>query len=248
MDNIKITYIHQRKYYHTIEKLYKIYEQNRDETIIINSRLPKRFYSFWNIPESIDSEYIHKMCLFNHLFYIALEMEITTWDDFDLKLLKPLGVVFDLNLSWRDSHSNAFTHSLFRDRATQSMYSVESIKQEFVHFIEQALKISTLYADLFEVNIIDVKYLISDYFKDINEIENIKKRSVRKQFVYEYLVQRGLQRRRDKYKNLNICSSFWLPSYRPDDPNLIEDGETFMDGYIQLKNINFTLLAENYIA
>ncbi len=41
---------------------------------------------------------------------------------------------------------------------------------------------------------------------------------------------------------------FWIPSYRPEDPKLIQNGETFIDDYIQLKNINFAVLAEKYIA
>ena len=88
----------------------------------------------------------------------------------------------------------------------------------------------------------------SDYLKDSNKIEEIKSRSIRKQFVYEYLLQKNLEKRKDGFSDLRIRSSFWLPSYRPDDPNLIEDGETFMDGYIQLKNVNFAVLAESYTA
>jgi hypothetical protein len=46
---------------------------------------------------------------------------------------------------------------------------------------------------------------------------------------------------------MSIRSSFWLPSYRPDDSELLEEGSPFMDGYIQLKNVNFMILAENYL-
>jgi hypothetical protein len=36
---------------------------------------------------------------------------------------------------------------------------------------------------------------------------------------------------------------------RPNDPNLLQDSEKpFMDDYIHLKNVNFSILAESYIA
>jgi hypothetical protein len=62
------------------------------------------------------------------------------------------------------------------------------------------------------------------------------------------LLQRALERKNDRFSNLSIRSSFWLPSYRPNDSDLLEEGATFMDGYIQLKNVNFMVLAESYLA
>lgn len=96
--------------------------------------------------------------------------------------------------------------------------------------------------------IIDIKYLDAKYFHDPNKIEEIKSRSVRKQFVYEHLLQKTLEKRKDQYSKFRIWSSFWLPSYRPDDSELLQDDPTFMDSYIRLKNVNFKLLAETYFA
>ncbi len=117
------------------------------------------------------------------------------------------------------------------------------MKRSFNNFIQQVLN---QYETFFEI--IDIKYLTSEYFCDHNKIEEIKRRSVRKQFVYEYLLQKSLERKNDQFSNLSLRSSFWLPSYRPNDSDLLEEGATFMDGYIQLKNVNFMVLAESYLA
>jgi hypothetical protein len=217
----------------------------------ITHRLPKIFYSYWKVPETILVQDLSKMYYFNHFFYIALEKDITDWDSFDKQILKPLDINFDTHLSSIDPKSNVFTHSLFRDRATSSTYSSEHMKDEFTRFIKQALEFN-------KIEIIDIKYLTDDYFCDSTNINDIKSRSVRKQFIYEYLLQKNLEERKDEFSNLTINSSFWLPIYRscnsallrllPHYSDLIRDGETFMDGYIQLKNINFTVLAENYIS
>ncbi len=102
------------------------------------------------------------------------------------------------------------------------------------------------YEKFFEI--IDIKYFDAKYFHHPNKIEEIKRRSVRKQFVYEHLLQKTLKKRKDQYRKLNIRSSFWLPSYRPDDSELLQDDSTFMDDYIKLKKVNFKLLAETYFA
>lgn len=135
-------------------------------------------------------------------------------------------------MSLRD---NVFSESLFR------YYSIENIRREFANFIQQVF---SQYEDFFEI--IDVKYLISNYFCAHNNIKDIKHRCVRKQFVYEHLLQKALERKYPQFGNSSIYSSFWLPSYRPYDSNLLENGSTFIDGYIQLKNVNFILLAKSY--
>ena len=83
------------------------------------------------------------------------------------------------------------------------MYSSEYIQREFTRFIKLVSELSNWYKNLFEIEIIDIKYLTSDYLHDVSEIENIKTRSIRKQFVYEYLVQRGLKKQRKKFKDLS---------------------------------------------
>jgi hypothetical protein len=229
----KVGYIGQG--HNTIEKLKELYQQDMCENVIIDARLPKIFYSFWEIECALDSEYLHKMYYFNHLFYLAIKNQITDWDRFNTKILQPLGI-FSGPL-YRDPRFDVFKLSLFRYR------DVEWVKEKFNNFIQQFLN----QYDLF-VGVIDIKYLDPKYFQDRNKIEEIKRRSIRKQFVYEHLLQKTLEKRKDQYSNLSIQSSFWLPSYQPDDSELLQDSLPFMDGYIKLKNVNFKLLAETYFA
>jgi hypothetical protein len=230
----RVAYIGQ-SYEHTFGKLQELYQQYTFGRLIINARLPSNFYSFWEIPEQLNSGYLHKMCYFNHFFYLALEKQILEWDSFYEEILKSLGIF--LGRDYSNSKFNVFTKSLLRD------YSFEEMKRSFNNFIQQVLN---QYERFFEI--IDIKYLTSEYFCDRNKIEEIKRRSVRKQFVYEYLLQKSLERKNDQFSNLSLRSSFWLPSYRPNDSDLLEEGATFMDGYIQLKNVNFMVLAESYLA
>lgn len=230
---LKIAYIGQ-SYDHTFEKLNNFLQKDSDGNLIIDTRLPNNFYSFWDVPEQLDDDCLHKMLYFNHLFYLAIEKWITDWDKFQEEILQSLGIVFGLR--YNDPKSNVFTHSLFR------YYTVEMVKEKFNVFVTKYLK-----QNQFCFEIIDIKYLHYEDFFDINNIENIKRRSIRKQFVYEYLLQKFLEHNK-QFINFNICSSFWLPTYETDNLDIQEEGVTFMDGYIQLKNVNFMMLAESYVA
>jgi hypothetical protein len=162
------------------------------------------------------------MYYFNHLFYIAIKNQITDFDIFITKCNK----------------SQVFQSSVFRYKNTADL------KKKFNDFIQ-------LFFNQYEIyfEIIDIKYLDTKYFRDTNKIEEIKRRSIRKQFVYEHLLQKTLEKRKAQYSNfLSIRSSFWLPSYLPDDSELLQDSDPFMDGYIKLKKVNFKLLAETYFA
>jgi hypothetical protein len=246
IDEAKVGYIGQ-SYEHSVKKLQEFYQKDAKGRLIIDARLPNNFYSFWEIPEAIDSEYLHKMKYFNHFFYLAVEKQILDGNRFNEEILQPLGVIWGLR--YNNPRGNVFTHSLLRDyciipyNCIKPKYSIKDMKSKFNNFIQQVLN---QYEEFFEI--IDVKYLTSEYFCDRNKIEDIKRRSVRKQFVYEYLLQKTLERKNEPFSNLSIRSSFWLPSYRPNDSDLLEEGATFMDGYIQLKNVNFMVLAESYLA
>lgn len=52
----------------------------------------------------------------------------------------------------------------------------------------------------------------------------------------------------DLHNKINIQSDFWIPDYRPDYLQLIEQAEPFLHNYIHLKKVNLKVLAENYIA
>jgi hypothetical protein len=164
------------------------------------------------------------MYYFNHLFYRAITKYIIDPDIFIQKLDKYI------------SKFNVLKGSVLKDKKTADL------KKQFNDF-------SQLFLNKYKYfEIIDIKYLDTKYVRDRNKIEEIKRRSIRKQFVYEHLLQKTLKDREDQYSNLSIQSSFWLPSYLPDDSELLQDDSTFMDGYIKLKNVNFKLLAETYFA
>ncbi|GAB1543600.1 hypothetical protein NUACC21_62750 [Scytonema sp. NUACC21] len=235
----KVGYIGQ-SFDHAIEKLQKLYQKDKRGRLIIDARLPNNFYSFWKISEQFDSDYLHKMCYFNHIFYLALEKHITDWNKFNQEILQPLGIIFGLR--YNDPTGNVFTHSLLRYYCIDRNGS-KDIKNQFDNFIQQVFN---QYEEFFDA--IDIKYLTFEYLCDRNNIEDIKRRSVRKQFVYEHLLQKTLERKHERFSNPSIRSSFWLPSYRPSKSDLLEEGATFMDSYIQLKNVNFMMLAESYLA
>jgi len=223
---VKVAYIGQTTDNHTLNKLRELYNIDKNSgDVIINAPLPQNFYSFWEIDFPLAPEDIHKMYYFNHLFYIAIKNKFTDFDIFFTKL--------------RDlcNKSKVFQSSVLRDKNTAHL------KKKFNDF-------SQLFFNHYEIyfEIIDIKYLDTKYFVSQNNIEEIKRRSIRKQFVYEHLLQKTLEKSNDLYSNGSIRSSFWLPSYLPDDSELLQDSSPFMDGYIKLKNVNFKLLAETYFA
>ena len=246
IDEPKVAYVGQPLKEHTVKKLQELYQKDESSNLLIDARLPNNFYSFWKIPERLDADSLHKMKYFNHFFYLALEKRILDWDKIYEEILKPLGVI--LGLRSKDFRANVFTNSLLRYYCVieygcdKPRYSIEDMKEEFNGFIKQVFN---RYEEFFEV--IDIKYLTSEYFCHHSKIEDIKRRSVRKQFVYEYLLQKSLERKNDRFSSLSIRSSFWLPSYRSDDSDLLEEEATFMDGYIQLQNVNFMVLVESYL-
>ncbi len=220
---------------HTIQKLQEFYKSDRWGHMTIDAPLPPDFYSFWEISFPLDSDSLHKMYYFNHFFYLPIKKQIMDWDRFNKEILQPLGIFS--GPFYKGSRSDVFNASLFRDK------DVEWMREKFNDFIRQFLN---QYECFWEI--IDIKYLDTKYFRNPNKIEEIKRRSIRKQFVYEHLLQKILEKRNDQYSNLSIRSSFWLPSYQPDDSELLQDSDPFMDGYIKLKNVNFKLLAETYFA
>jgi len=222
-------------YDHTIKKLQEFYKIDSKGRMTIDAPLPPDFYSFWEISFPLDSESLDKMYYFNHFFYLSIKKQIMDWDRFNKEILQPLGILS--GPFYQGPRSDVFNTSLFRYK------DVEWMREQFNNFIQKLLNQNECFCE-----IIDIKYLDIKYFRDPNKIEEIKRRSVRKQFVYEHLLQKTLEKSNDQYNNLSIRSSFWLPSYLPDDSELLQDSSTFMDGYIKLKNVNFKLLAETYFA
>ncbi|MGK7919853.1 MAG: hypothetical protein AB4080_07575 [Trichodesmium sp.] len=201
------------KDYHTYSELAKFFEHS-ENSILIDSCLPDKFYSYWEITDKLDDHKIKIMQNLNHLFVVALEKKLYTYRDF---------YEYFINLG------GVFIASLLRDF---------SLPQSYKFFIQFWKNYQTL-------KIIDVKYSTFDYYLNRENREEIKTRSIRKQFVYEYLIQKHLTNINSNLKNLSINSEFLLPVYP--QQSTLKYGPEYMDDYIKLRGINIMTVIDSYI-
>jgi hypothetical protein len=94
------------------------------------------------------------------------------------------------------------------------------------------------------LNIVDIKYLDSDYFKNGENYRDAKERSIRKQFLYEYLLQQYIQKN-NKLKDLEVKSCFWIPSYCNEDT--VFKTKSILGGHIDLSSVNFNKIVDDYL-
>lgn len=225
-------------------RTYKYYKHISNEGLIIDKPLPIGFSSFWEIdPKKLDIQEIHKMYYFKHLFYIYLNIYIfqkfNLWDTINSDKLKPdIENPRQFEISWYDHLRPIIKDSLLRHI---NLANIDNIKNMFNSFLEKFFTMDENY-----INIVDIKYHEMSYFLDSKNIEAIKNRSVRKQFVYEYLMQKEVIKFPKYLNQLKIRSSFWLPGYN--QKFMFEEGETFMDGYIRMITVDFEMLAESYVS
>lgn len=97
---------------------------------------------------------------------------------------------------------------------------------------------------LLQLEIIDIKYLSLAHFQDPTNIESLKERSIRKQFVYEYLLQQRIKTLAPK-ASPRINSQFWIPAVRADQP-ILSDAATYLDGYLKLMGVSLPAVLEKY--
>lgn len=217
---LKIAYENQDKNNHTFYELQKRYitPTNQHHYLIINSRLPNTFYSFWLIDtETLNHKVLSLMYTFNHTFYVAIENGIYSKDEFDEFFNNLEGDVFQI--------------SLFRD-AYNFHSNPSKLFEEFVQAING-------------LKIIDIKYKPVNYYFDDDKLEEVKSKDIRKQFVYEYLLQHYFKNN-NKLKKLPIKSSFWLPT--DDDLQHMSKVEPeFLNGYIELNKVSFNIVAKSYL-
>jgi hypothetical protein len=247
---LKIAHAHQDIDEHTFNLMnnydtkYK-YKAISKERLIINKPLPIEFSSFWQInSQELNIEEVYKMYCFNHLFYIYLNIymlkNFDSWETVNNQKFEPeIQNEKEFKDGWYFRLKDIIKTSLLRV-GTQEMTEQEVNEQlnQFLQSLQKIFSINDNYID-----IIDIKYYEIDYLLDSkNNIEDIKDRSVRKQFVYEYLMQKKLE----KFPKLKIRSSFWLPGYN--QKSIFEDGQEFMDGYIRLITVDFVKLAESYVS
>jgi hypothetical protein len=219
---LKIVYANQQKNNHTFYELQKLYitPTNQHHYLLINDRLSNAFYSFWLIDtETLNHEVLSLMYIFNHVFYVAIENGIYTKDKFSN---------FCTNLE-----GDVFKISLFRDA-----YNFHSNPGKLFEDFVQAITF---------LNIIDIKYKpVSDYF-DESKHEEIKSRDVRKQFVYENLLQQHIKNKNNDNPNqLKIKSSFWLPT-DDESQHMTKIGKQYLSNYIELNKVSFNIVAKSYL-
>ena len=222
----KIAYENQSGELHTFEELEKYY-QVYNGMITINSPLPKTFYSFWDTNKfsKIRFEDIKVMETFNHIFYFAFRLGVKSSESF-LELLH----------NFQPFESGVFKLSLFRDRQSSD------IAEEFDTFLQKMFNFYEVLLE--ELHLIDIKYSSLSYYADSVNIESIKSRSIRKQFVYEYLLERFFQKNFNKVPK--IQSSFCLPAYSP-SADIFTPSPTYLDGYLSLTEVDFFTMVESYL-
>ena len=227
-ETINVAYVGQPGNHHTIEELnplYSIDEESRYR-LLIDNPLPKQFYSYWSINLDSSSEefgyYWHAMQYFNHIFYVVIQQGLWTTKEF----LQWLFTKLDVSDRGR---GNVFQNSLFRDR------NLSSIKEEFNAFVSYLL----------QFDVIDIKYMSLDYLQNSTNINSLKERSIRKQFVYEHLLQEQIKTLTPE-ASPTITSQFWIPAVKPNQP-VLSDAPTYLDGNLKLVNVNLPDVLEKYI-
>ncbi|MEB3220140.1 MAG: hypothetical protein VKN72_28440 [Nostocales cyanobacterium 94392] len=206
---------------HTIDELSKHYIINGG--LIINKPLPSNFYSYWtveldNIDEDKNKTILSLMRQLNHIFYVAISHGVYTDDKF-LEFLKELNKKFtNYNNKWKP----------IRDCLLRDFYDIKEVSQLFKNFCSVVLWI------------LDVKYLDFTYFKNDKNIREIKERSIRKQFVYEYMLDEYVSN--TSFQGIEIKSCFLLP-YCSETK---KEGEKILDGYISLIYLNFKSVSKIY--
>lgn len=152
-------------------------------------------------------------------------------------------VYFDKNDQFRNIDSLAHRKDLYSYRL--AMNCIEANRGQFPE-IEYLYTFAHLAETVIEGNklgqstIIDFKYLNADYFQDKKNFADIRIRSVRKQFVYEYLLKKKLG---DRY---SIGSEFWLPDHDNDFAKIELGAEQFLGGFIPLRRLNVMGLMDSY--
>lgn len=225
---------------HTIVELEKYYESN-SLGLLINSQLPSDFYSYWDIEvvNRLDKPVLALMKRLNHIFYVAIENNAYNAETFYDFLVDKFDVKRCYNFH---TNFNPFRDSLLRGCSFSPPSQLEKSnlnEYEIVLKFKNFLQLTSSY-----LKIIDVKYLDLDYFMSDTNIQDLKQRSVRKQFVYEYLLQQHIKEI-NILKNIEIQSSFWLPSWRQSD-KVHKISSEYLDGYIYLNSLNFSVIVNNY--
>jgi hypothetical protein len=223
---VNITYQDQPTQSHTIDKLRKYCDSRHPSVLKVNRPLPKKFISYWKIKNEVTPYEWAAMRQLNHIFYIAVNLGYWTFEQFQDRVLAKAGVTAPGGYGGTE---NAIERSLFRDR------TMNSIREELEAFITHIL----------QFQIVDIKYHEVTYFYRDDNREEIKSRSVRKQFVYEYLLQQLIKKTITSDVKVKINSSFWIPQISADS-TVFCDGPSYLNGYLKLALVNLHTLMDSY--
>jgi hypothetical protein len=222
VDKVKIGYIGQLPNgVHTWSELAKICKVE-GIYIRISSQLPPKFYSYWDLEvvNRFDRGVLALMKKLNHIFYLAIKNHVYTKDSFDdfLKDKTHFGATACLRLS------------LLRDDGA-------TILEKFDNFLR---------ATVTPFKIVDIKYFDFAHFADDDfDSRHFKENSIRKQYVYEYLLHEHIQGI-DSFKKAEVKSWFFLPNWTSEDKLYRLDDSTTFPIYIAFLLTNFSAIADHY--
>lgn len=222
VDKVKIGYIGQLPNVgHVSSELAKICKVE-GIYIWISSQLPPKFYSYWNLEvvNRFDRKVLALMKKLNHIFYLAIKNHVYTRDKFDdfLKDKTHFGL------------TNCLKLSLLRDDRS-------TILEKFDNFLR---------ATIMPFQIVDIKYFDFAHFADDDfDSRHFKENSIRKQFVYEYLLHEHIQGI-DSFKKAEVKSRFLLPSWTSGDKVYRLDDSITFPIYIDFLLTNFSAIADHY--
>lgn len=93
----------------------------------------------------------------------------------------------------------------------------------------------------------EIKYQLEEpiYIHNKENIEEIKSKSIRKQFVYEYLLKDYLEKQK-QIAQPKISSCFWIPEYHS-GKEFVVSGDEYLDGYIDLALVDPIRLLQHYV-
>lgn len=223
---LKIAYKNQPKDSHTFDVFPKRLKTSENSISIAITRLAEQFSSYWPLNYPLLIEEMQMMRSFNHIFWVALAKGVTSEIDFKkfIEQLENSSKDVDVGIKF-PKLSNVFKSSLLS----------EPREEEFRQFVENLC-----------FYIIDIKYDNFAYYTDPKNLEKIKRKNVRKQFLYEYLLQNHWYNSNSLVKKCSIKSEFWLPTYSPNSPVLTE-GPEYLDGYIKLRGVNIMAVIDSYL-
>ncbi len=199
---------------------YKEFKKINNGYIFNSSSFPENYISYWDIHD-LNAEELRWMCNLNHVFIEALKMNI--FHNFYYSFIQKLTA----------GKENIFYRSLFGHQNRPPNF--RKINQLFRKFLEKL-----------HFHIIDIKYFNFDYYTNPDNMEEIKSRSVRKQFVYEYLLQKHLEKTNHPLKELDIKSEFWLPASSSNEETFTPLPK-YMDDYIKLTGVNIMTVIDSYL-